>query len=103
LTLPLVLAPEAEDDLLDAADWYDAQQPGLGDAFLRSVDASFARIGRFPRSFPANDRDIRSALLRRFPYAVLFRIRETRIEVVAIWHGRRGPEGWRERLARSGE
>jgi hypothetical protein len=30
LTLPLVLAPEAEDDLLDAADWYDAQQPGLG-------------------------------------------------------------------------
>jgi hypothetical protein len=49
LTLPLVLAPEAEDDLLDAADWYDAQQPGLGDAFLRSVDASIARIGRFPR------------------------------------------------------
>jgi plasmid stabilization system protein ParE len=103
LTLPLVLAPEAEDDLLDAADWYDAQQPGLGDAFLRSVDASFARIGRFPRSFPTNDRDIHSALLRRFPYAVLFRIRENRIEVIAVWHGRRNPEGWLERLSRRGE
>jgi len=103
LTLPLVLAPEAEDDLLDATDWYDANQPGLGDAFLRSVDASFARIGRFPQSFPANDHDIRSALLRRFPYAVLFRIRETRIEVIAIWHGRRDPKGWQERLSRSGE
>jgi plasmid stabilization system protein ParE len=99
LTLSLVLAPEAEDDLQDAATWYDAQQPGLGDAFLRSVDASFARIRRFPRSFPTNDQDIRSALLRRFPYAVLFRIRETRIEVIAVWHGRRAAEGWRERLS----
>ncbi len=33
--LPLALSPAAEDDLRDAAEWYDAQQPGLGDAFLR--------------------------------------------------------------------
>lgn len=100
LTLPLALAPEAEDDLHGAAAWYDTQQPGLGDGFLRSVEASFARIRRFPRSFPADEHRIQSALLRRFPYAVLFRVQEKRIEVIAVWHGHRDPEGWHARLTR---
>jgi plasmid stabilization system protein ParE len=99
VTLPLALSPAAEDDLHDAAAWYDAQQPGLGDTFLRSVEASFARIQRLPRSFPADEAGVHSALLRRFPYAVLFRIQEKRIEVIAVWHGHRDPKGWRARLS----
>lgn len=98
MTLPLVLAPEAEDDLHDAAAWYDTQQPGLGDAFLRSVEASFARIQRLPKSCPCDEGGIRSALLHRFPYAVRFRVQEKRIEVIAVWHGRRDPEGWKTRV-----
>jgi plasmid stabilization system protein ParE len=98
VTLPLALSPAAEDDLHDAAGWYDEQQSGLGDVFLRSVDACFARIKRFPRGFPADDDGNRSALLHRFPYVVLFRIQEKRLEVIAVWHGRRDPESWKERL-----
>jgi len=101
LTLPLVLSADAEDDLHEATLWYDAQQPGLGDAFLRSVEAGFARIRRFPHSFPADERGIQSALLRRFPYAVLYRRQEKRIEVIAVWHGHRDPEGWRRRMESS--
>jgi plasmid stabilization system protein ParE len=48
-------------------------------------------------SFPADEGNIRSALLRRFPYAVRFRVQEKRIEVIAVWHGRRDPEGWKAR------
>jgi len=84
VTLALALSPEAEDDLHDAAAWYDAQQPGLGDVFLRSVDACFARIRRFSRGFRVDADGIRSALLRRFPYVVLFRIRDTRSEVRCV-------------------
>jgi plasmid stabilization system protein ParE len=98
--LPLALSPAAEDDLERASAWYDAQQPGLGDAFLRSVDACLARVWRLPRSFPTGHGGTQSALLRRFPYAILFRIRETRIEVLAVWHERRDPKGWQARLAR---
>lgn len=97
MTLPLVLAPEAEDDLHDAATWYDLQQPGLGDAFLRSVDAGFARVQREPMSFPCDESGFHSALLHRFPYTVRFRVQDDRIEVVAVWHGRRDPEGWKAR------
>ena len=78
VTLPLALSPAAEDDLHDAAAWYDAQQPGLGDEFLRSVEASFTRVQQLPSSFPADESGVHSALLRRFPYAVLFRVGEKR-------------------------
>jgi len=99
---PLALSPAAEDDLHAAAAWYDAQQPGPDDAFLRSVDACFTRIARSPRSFPADPYDIRTALLRRFPYVVLFRVHEERIDVITLWHGRRDPEARKDRLAGSG-
>jgi plasmid stabilization system protein ParE len=97
VTLPLAFSPAAEDDLHDAAAWYDAQQPGLGDTFLRSVEASLARIRRLPHAFPTDEGGVHSALLRRFPYAVVFRIGEKRIEVIAVWHGHRDPKGWRAR------
>lgn len=97
MILPLVLAPLAEDDLRVATYWYDRQQPGLGDAFLRSVDATLARIQRLPMAFPADDFDIHSALLHRFPFSVRFRVRNDRSEVIAIWHGRHNPDGWRTR------
>ena len=99
MILPLAVAPAAEQELHAAAERYDAQQPGLGDAFLRSLDACLARVQRFPRSFPEDEHGIRSALLRRFPYVVLFRVDERRIEVIAVWHGRRDPAGWQRRTA----
>lgn len=93
----LALSPQALEDLREAADWYDGQSPGLGDAFLGSVDVCLSRIERLPRAFPENEPGIRSALLRRFPYAVLFRVEGERVEVLAVWHGHRYTTGWRDR------
>lgn len=98
MTLPLVLAPKAEDDLEDAADFYEMQHFGLGEAFLRAVDAGFARIRRHPEAFRIDDLTIRTAFLHRFPYGVRFRLLDDRIEIIAVWHERRDPEGWTERL-----
>jgi plasmid stabilization system protein ParE len=98
MTLPLVLAPRAEDDLEDAADFYEMQQFGLGEAFLRAVDAGFARIQRYPKVFRVDDLGGRTAFLHRFPYGVRFRMLDDRIETIAIWHERRDPDGWTERI-----
>jgi len=36
----LVVAPEAQHDLMEAYAWYERRRVGLGEEFLRSVDAS---------------------------------------------------------------
>jgi hypothetical protein len=41
MAVPLVINPEAEDDLVQACKWYEEQRPGLGREFLREIaDAS---------------------------------------------------------------
>ncbi len=89
--------PLAEQELAEAAGWYEEQAPGVGLEFLRAVDATFAAIGREPSMFPLMYRDLRRALLRRFPYKVYFVVRDDRVTVVAVVHGRRHPRVWRRR------
>ncbi len=52
MNLPVTLRPGAEADLLGACGWYEERLPGLGGAFLRSVDARFARIQGHPEAYP---------------------------------------------------
>jgi hypothetical protein len=70
----LRLTPEAELDLAEAHAWYSAQRQGLGREFLRAVDTCFAAIRRRPQAYQLVDREIRRALLSRFPYAVFFEV-----------------------------
>jgi len=40
VTLPLIIRPEAEEDLSESYGWYERQRPGLGDEFLLRVEAA---------------------------------------------------------------
>jgi plasmid stabilization system protein ParE len=42
-------------------------------------------------------RDVRRALVRRFPYAIYYRVEPERIAVIAIHHGKRDPRHWQSR------
>jgi toxin ParE1/3/4 len=68
----LRIRPQARDDLEAAARWYEAQQKGLGRHFLAEVRRAFQRIRLNPEAYPAPYRGTRRALIRRFPYSVIF-------------------------------
>ena len=92
----------AEDELTDAALWYESRQPGLGASFLDLVDNVIDRLcsGRLPSSpVPGVEmiRDARRVLLRRFPYSIVFYERETEIIIIAFAHSSRRPGYWRSR------
>lgn len=84
MILPVVLWPEAEQDLLAARDWYEAQQSGLGLRFLEQVAAVFDRLAEMPGMYAVVWEDVRSCRLRRFPYLAYFRILPNRVEVLAV-------------------
>lgn len=66
----LILTPEAEHDIAGAYHWYEGQQIGLGEDFLRRVDACIQSILRNPEGPRIIHETYRRALVRRFPYAV---------------------------------
>lgn len=94
---PLIVNPEAEADLEETRAWYEAQRPGLGDELLDCVRDVFDNLRRTPRLYGTVFQELRLALVRRFPYAVIYRIDDDQITVVAVYHTRRDPRGWQGR------
>ena len=97
------LAPEALDELSEAASWYEARSEGLGSELLDEVEEVLPRIGALPESFPRlldvpEDLEIRRALLPRFPYALVFISTGVEIQVIAVAHTKRRPGYWLDRV-----
>jgi len=44
----VVARPQAKNDVLEAADWYDRQKPGLGDEFIEEVVIVFDALAVNP-------------------------------------------------------
>lgn len=94
----LIITPAAKADLDEAFDWYEEQQPGLGKRFLDSFEECAGRLSKNPEAYAVVFRSYRSALLRRFPYAVYYEHVNDRVTVQAVFHSSRHPRGWRRRL-----
>ena len=101
MTRRVVIAPEAEKDLNEAADWYDAQKPGLGRRFARDVRALMRKAAENPSRFRLVSRLTRRARLPKWHYySLYFTLSDSppQIVIVAVFHARRNPEDLRERL-----
>ena len=95
----LQLAPEAATDLIAAYRWYENQRVGLGDAFLRSIDAILERARRTPAIFPTVTGDYRQALCRRFPYACFFIWSRNVVTFYGVFHTSMDQSKWTDKLA----
>ena len=92
MSYQLIVRPLAEDDLLEAQRWYEAQQSGLGGEFRAAIDSVFRRLIENPQLHPLVYRGLRRAVVRRFPYLVYFNVEGEVIKVVACLHSRRRPD-----------
>jgi plasmid stabilization system protein ParE len=86
--------PEAKAELADAAQYYELQQPGLGLEFLNEVQETSKRITESPGAFRRVSQFERRCRTRRFPYAVVYRLVEKTITIVAVMHLHRKPGYW---------
>ena len=98
MSYEIIVRPEAAREVQEAFDWYEEKSEGLGLEFLRAADACMAGIKRNPLASPAMYQDIRRALLRKFPYALFYMVKEERIIVLACFHAKRNPIDWMRRV-----
>jgi len=94
---PLRLHQDADRELNDAADYYDRESSGLGSAFLNEVESGFDRVRAYPEAAAEVARGIRGLILARFPYSLIYEVRDDTIRVLAVAHQCKRPNYWRER------
>ena len=97
MTRPIRFDPAAQRELNEAADFYDAEDPGLGGAFLDAIERALKQIQAFPESSPITLAPVRTRVLSAFPFSVVYWVTDEVIIVLALAHHRRRPEYWRDR------
>lgn len=88
----------AETEFAEAVDFYNQQYPGLGYKFAAEAKAAFERIKSFPDAWPPFSSRTRRCIVNRFPYGVLYHIRQDSILIVAIMHLKRDPKCWQDMM-----
>jgi len=89
----------AEDELYDAAHYYEKQSSGLGETFLNEVWQNIEHILAQPRSCPLISTHVRKKVLKRFPFTLLYRIeQDEQLFILAVMHQQRRPNYWHHRM-----
>jgi plasmid stabilization system protein ParE len=94
----IIYTPEADDDVAASYDWYESREPGLGEDFLRCIEACLLTIQRHPQIFPVAVDGFRRAPIRRFPYEIFYEPTGDLITVYSVFHCSQDPQKWRKRL-----
>jgi hypothetical protein len=87
----------AKEEFLDAIRYYNDQREGLGFEFASEVKNTLLRINGFPVAWPRFSERSRRCLMKRFPYAVLYKFEKQDILIIAIMHMSRDPKRWQDR------
>jgi toxin ParE1/3/4 len=94
---PVIFTQAAREELIEAQDWYEGAAAGLGRRFRQAIHALIERMSDNPRQFPVVFKNVRRALLRRFPYSLFFVVEDDTLSVIACFHASRDPSRWQER------
>ena len=88
----------AEDEMSEAALFYDAASLGLGSDFLDDVQQCIDRMRQFPKAGSPITRQLRRMLLHRFPFSIIYSEEADAIVIVSIAHHRKRPGFWQSRV-----
>lgn len=91
MTFKLRFIPEIEYDVIAGSDWYESKARGLGEEFTRLFYVCAAEIPRDPLIYQRVFGGFRRCLLRRFPYAIYYKVIGNEVVVFGFFHCIRDP------------
>lgn len=85
-------------ELDDAIEYYNLQSTGLGEKFLDEVLETIELISHFPQLWSQSTENTRKAVLRKYPFNLIYSLFEDKIYIIAVAHQNREPEYWIDRI-----
>ena len=91
--LPIKVTKRADAQIQKAASWWLANRPKAPEAFREELQRGFDLISQQPevgaKATNLKLKDVRRIHLSRIRYFLYYRVRSTRVEVLALWHSSR--------------
>lgn len=73
-----VFHPEAHEEMIGAARFYEGRSEGFGLEFLTAVEETVHRIEKIPEAGPIDRANIRKRLVSGFPFTILYEVQTDR-------------------------
>jgi plasmid stabilization system protein ParE len=90
--------PEADREIEEAFEWYFSRSAKAAESFLLEIDKAISAIEFGPQAWPMFESGARSFFLSKFPYNIVYRELDDRIQLVAVAHQKRRPGYWVSRM-----
>jgi toxin ParE1/3/4 len=89
----------AQAEFLAAVRWYAARSPAAARRFVQAVHDGLVAVAEAPEAWPQRGlrADVRTLVLARFPFSIVYRDDAAEIRVLAIAHAKRRPGYWTRR------
>jgi toxin ParE1/3/4 len=102
VTAPVRFELEATLEMIEAADWYETRERGLGTEFLNAIEKTLDIVRRWPDAAPKeaslpDSLNCRHVQVPRFPYRIVYIVTPHSIRVLAVAHTSRRPAYWARR------
>ena len=88
---------EARKEFFEAAEYYEEQVIGLGDDFIDEVEKVLYVIEQQPVSGAKVTMAERRFLVSRFPYGIIYTVKDDLITIFAVMNLKRKPGYWKSR------
>jgi hypothetical protein len=93
-----IFHPDAYDEMIQSALFYEGKSEGLGSDFLAAVEETTHRIEQAPKAGHIDRANIRKRLVSGFPFTILYELHTDRIFIAAVMHQHRRPRYWQTRV-----
>ena len=98
MSLPVIVTPEAEEDVEEIRDQLSQRHSGLEVIFLTRLRDLLRRIEQMPEMYATIWNQVRAATPAKFPFVVYYQVLSDRVEVIAVMHGSRDWSAWQDRV-----
>lgn len=96
MSYSFVNKPSVNCDIIDVVDYYKSIKPDLAIAFLDRLEEAKKYITKFPEAFQIKYKNVRTVLLKQFPYHIQYIVDDAKkqIVVLAIIHAYKNPKDY---------
>jgi toxin ParE1/3/4 len=79
-------------------EWYLERSEAAASGFIAEIQVALVAICENPQRWPLVRRGTRKFILPNFPFSLIYRELPSKIQIVAVAHGKRRPDYWINRL-----
>jgi len=91
--LLLSIAPEAQEEIAKAIEWYESKSEGLGKEFYNYLDGYFKTLLEGNVLFSIKRKPAyRELPLKRFPFVIIYEQTETEIYIFSVFNTHQNPK-----------